>query len=562
MHGSAARTSAWSAVAAVLALSCFGALSMGAEGRSAPDGGLWLFGLCLALSAAALIGFVFASRNDPALPAGAQASGGTTPAEWMALAAILLLATLLRAIQLNSPLWFDEVLTLVEFVRLPAPELLTKYTTTNNHILYSLAANRCVALFGESPAALRLPALLFGVASIAALWRVGVQLSSRREAGLACLLLAVSYHHVWFSQNARGYTGILFFTLLGTSLFVQGMRRPSRVLWLGYAAAVALGLYTHLSSVFVFASHGIVYLALAVRARVRGPDARHPGAAQWWPLFGFGLAALLTLQLYAIVLPQVWDSFATQQAGSGGQRVEDWTNPVWTLLELARGLGLGAASVVAAAAVAAVAGIGFGSLSRRDAMIGGLIALPVGLTLATLMALSFHIWPRYFLASMGFALLAGVRGCFVVGEMIASRWWQRAGGGALLGTLATTFVVLASLALLPANYRHPKQDFPGARDYVESARAPSEAVVAIGLAIYPYANYYAPGWQQADSLAAFDQIAQSSDRIWVVSSFPTYLRSIHPDLVERLARDFELVREFPGTLGDGGVSVYRSRDSD
>ena len=559
-HGSATSASAlvaWAAVAAVLALALLGAFSVD---TSAPGAslGLRLFAACGLASVTGLAVFWRATLRHPAPPA-AQKNQSVATWQWTALVAILALASLLRAIGLNAPLWYDEVVTLVEFVRLPVPELLTKYTTTNNHLLYSLAANRSVALFGENAAAIRLPALLFGVGSIAALWQLGCEIASRREALLACLLLALSYHHVWFSQNARGYTGILFFTLLSTHLFVLGMRRSSRETWLGYAAIVAFGLYTHLSIAFVFTTHGLLYLALLARARVTGSSAGHPGAAEWWPAGGFGLGVLLALLLYAIPLPQVVEAFSAQQAGSSGKRVEDWTHPLWMLLELARGLGLGGIALLGGAAVATVAGLGFASLARRDWLVGAVLALPGALTLAALLALSFHVWPRYFLASIGFALLVGVRGCDVVGNELARRFAP--GWGQRLGTAFCGVAVLGFLFLLPANYRSPKQDYPAARDYVESIRGASEPVVAISLAIYPYENYYAPQWLTAESISDFDRVVDPRGT-WVVSSFPTYLRSIHPEIVERLASDFELLREFPGTLGDGAISVYHTRGDD
>ena len=62
------------------------------------------------------------------------------------------------------------MLTLVEFVRLPVREIVTTYTSLNNHVLYSLLAHASVGLFGESAWTLRLPAVLFGIASIWLLW--------------------------------------------------------------------------------------------------------------------------------------------------------------------------------------------------------------------------------------------------------------------------------------------------------------------------------------------------------------------------------------------------------
>jgi mannosyltransferase len=74
---------------------------------------------------------------------------------------------------------------------------------------------------GESPWTLRLPALVWGAASIPALYYFGRQITHRREAFLATLFMVANCQHVWFSQNARGYTGLVLGALLTSSLFVQ-----------------------------------------------------------------------------------------------------------------------------------------------------------------------------------------------------------------------------------------------------------------------------------------------------------------------------------------------------
>lgn len=70
--------------------------------------------------------------------------------------------------------------------------------------------------FGESGWALRLPAALFGIASVVMVYVLAARYLSRVEAWVATAVIATSYHHVWFSQNARGYTLIGFLTLLST----------------------------------------------------------------------------------------------------------------------------------------------------------------------------------------------------------------------------------------------------------------------------------------------------------------------------------------------------------
>jgi predicted membrane-bound mannosyltransferase len=122
------------------------------------------------------------------------------------LLGICALALALRLYKLGAPLWYDEILTLARFVRLPLGELLTTYTSLNNHVLFSLQAKLFSSLFGESAAVLRLPAVIMGVLSIAALYQLARKEVGSWDARLTAILLAVSYHHIWFSQNARPVT--------------------------------------------------------------------------------------------------------------------------------------------------------------------------------------------------------------------------------------------------------------------------------------------------------------------------------------------------------------------
>ena len=109
----------------------------------------------------------------------------------------------------------------------------------------------------------------------------------------------------------------MFWVLLSSWLLLRALREDRPGLWLGFAATVALGIYTHITMVFVIAGQGAVYLAASwMRRRERWPD-------RWAGLMlGFGAAGLLTLFLHALVLPQI----------RGGMEhtvsvVEAWKNP-------------------------------------------------------------------------------------------------------------------------------------------------------------------------------------------------------------------------------------------
>ena len=55
-----------------------------------------------------------------------------------------------------------------------------------------------------------------------------------------------------------------------------------------------------------------------------------------------------------------------------------------------------------------------------------------------------------------------------------------------------------------------------------------------------------------------ERSAISGDGAWVLYTLPRYLEAKDPELMTILERDFELVRVFPGTLGDGAVIVRRA----
>ena len=84
------------------------------------------------------------------------------------------LALALRLIGLNEQLWFDEVGT-TDSIRTPLADLLTNYTSDNQHTLYSLMAKCTAGVFGEHPWTLRLPALVLGTLSVPASVRGGAQ---------------------------------------------------------------------------------------------------------------------------------------------------------------------------------------------------------------------------------------------------------------------------------------------------------------------------------------------------------------------------------------------------
>jgi heme/copper-type cytochrome/quinol oxidase subunit 4 len=492
-------------------------------------------------------------------PSTDRQAGNVSRIEWIALAGVFVVAAAARFYRLDTSLWYDEIGTLLNFVRLPTRELIQSLKS-NNHMFYSLQAQAAIALFSESAWSLRLPAALFGLASLVAVWALARRAVGRTEALVVAFLLAISYDHVWFSQNARGYTELLFWTTWATLLFARGLAGSGWRTWTLYAISMVAANYTHLSALFFFLGHGIVYLAVLALLRVRPEYVQRnsalAGAPGWKPLFGFGLGAALTFVLYSPLLFQIPDLVHSMTVVPPNE----WRNPSRVSLELAVTLssaGPVAPFILGATVIALASGVI--PLARRQPVITAIYLLRAPLAVLILVALNSRIWPRFFLVDIGFIYLAVVHGTFVLCRHLARGLGSE--GGSVLGArifTGTAVIVMTagSLWLLARNYAHPKQDFAGAAAYVKRERRPDDAVTSLGRAQLAF-RLYAPHWSEVESVADLDALRQSVPRTWVVVAFPKY--GPPPLFDEAIAKDFDLVTRLRGTLPNGDIVIYRSR---
>ncbi len=475
---------------------------------------------------------------------------------WMPLVVILAFAAGLRAYRLNSCLWYDEVATLIEFVRLPVNQLLTTYADQNNHPLFSLLAHFSVQLFGQSAWALRLPAVLFGLASIWAFFLLGRIVTDKREAFFSTLLISVFYYHVWFSQNARGYTGLLFWGLLGTWLFLKGFKENKFYIWIAYAVSMALGMYTHLTSVFILASHFIIYCFRLLKHK-RTAEKFHPFI--FLPLVSFILTALFTFQLYALILPQVINSLQVQV---GGVRVEAWTNPVWAIIEVIRGLQVGFGTFIIGVVAFLIIISGLVSYAKTNSVVVALFAIPVVMGAAVLVVLHRHFYPRFFFFELGIVILMLIRGCTIIADFLARQTMRvipRSNLNRVFQTALAGIIIIISALSLYHNYRYPKQDYLGALKYVESRCNKDDVIITTGHSAYPYKNYYAPHLKSIETVDEMQEVISQNRSVWLIYSFPDHMEAFYPGMLSIIQEGFILMKEFPGTLGGGTIFVCKSK---
>jgi uncharacterized membrane protein len=449
-------------------------------------------------------------------------------------------------IKLDRGIWLDEIYFLLMTVRHPLAQIVTVFPGDTQHPLYSILARLSVIVFGEHLWSMRLPAVIFGVASVPALYFLAASVAGRTEALVCAALLTVSYHHVWFSQNARGYSALAFFTMVATFYLLRGLRSGRREPFTAYAIAAALGIYTHLGMMFVVASHALICASGAFK-----DWRRDAGLGPWkLPLQAFLTTGALALLFYSPILLQVQQFFL-----KGPSAMKAFSTPRWAFLETIRSLtvGLGAGGVLAAAAI--VVSCGAWSYFKQDRLVFALLTLPGILTLGSV-AVRGTMYPRFYFSLIGFAVMILVRGIFVIPRWIAAHLpgppHSRL-APAMTAVFAAVFLIASSVSLV-RGYEFPKQDFDGAIRFVD-AQSDGEAIVATsGAATYPLRQYYNKTWASAETTEQLDQLCSRGRTVWLIYTLPRYLP---PALLESIRSKFTVIRVFRGTVGDGDVSVAK-----
>ncbi len=487
---------------------------------------------------------------------------------FLLIAAVTVLALGLRLFRLGSELWLDEITTIFFYSPMPTLHVLTGFVSANNHLLNTLLMKLAVSFFGEQEWVVRLPSAIFGAATIPVFYWVARLVLSRRSSLLAVLLLAVSYHHIFYSQNLRGYSMQLFFTTLAGGLLVKGLQEDRLSIWILYVAAMFFNMASLLNSGFVFAAHVLISATALILIRLRGDS---PFPLLYRLIAVFGVTAFLVFQLYASFIPQ---AYAYIQTTWGGPKSGfSLFSPVF-LAEMIRGIsaGFGTSLILLAFPFAAiVAGVGFVVSFKRQWVLIASLVLPIILTLAYVILNRLAIYPRFFLLALPLALLVTIQGIDSIAQFIAEKISQKP--NALAAKFTTAVVILGcliSLASLPRYYSVPKQPYRTSLAFIEARRQPSEIIVAIHHMENGY-RFYAREFNLTEDVDLFyvrsveklDSVlsSHSGKGVYLVTTFQGSLHFTLPDLEAQIAKDWEEIQIFPATLGDAEVRIWRQRHS-
>ncbi len=252
---------------------------------------------------------------------------------------ILVVGSLLRIGGIGAEsLWYDETLTAAT-ARAPLSHVCSEVRSRENAPpLYFVVINVWSKVFGPSDISLRLPSALFGIATVALLHRLGLELfdddvpiprgsgaspeHSRQEplrgiawarrpshvkgeaiALTAAALLAVSPIHIAYSQEARSYAMLVLLLLLCTWSFTRLLKTGSTQFQLAYVLTAATSLYTHTFAAFTLLALNAYYLYLLLHKLPRAVNLRPWIVLQLAILLLFGPWLPATIEVARMGLP-------------------------------------------------------------------------------------------------------------------------------------------------------------------------------------------------------------------------------------------------------------------
>lgn len=175
--------------------------------------------------------------------------------EYFILAAIILLALLIRLISIDKPfgIWYDEMYSYIFSSKSSVIEITKTLMRYDFHMpLYYFYVHFWMKFFGTSDVALRLSSVLWGVLSIPALYCLGKTYRSKALGYFLAVISCLSPVMIYYSQEIRFYGMLMFFATISIIFFLRLIDSHDKkdFMWFAVANFVILYIYT-MGAIFV-----------------------------------------------------------------------------------------------------------------------------------------------------------------------------------------------------------------------------------------------------------------------------------------------------------------------
>jgi len=412
---------------------------------------------------------------------------------YISLGIITFLAVILRLYYIGYPIGYDEAYTFIRFSSKPFKFILADYHAPNNHILNSLLIGIVYRVIGNHLWVVRVPAFIASVLGVPAAFITGRRFFSTPQALAASVILAVSPTFIYNAINGRGYSLIIFFSLLLANFAGILAKKESRSALVAYAITGALGFYT--IPIFLYPMAGIsLWVAVTYLTAVE------PWQNRWRKVSIFlvtcVISGVLTLILYSpviifgtgfeslvsneIVKSQEWRSFLANFITRSNNTWLDWTYYASPLIN----------QVLLAGFVISLVFYRKSSSQRLPMQLFFVLGAGIMLVLQRVAPL-----PRIWGYLEMFYLFFSATGLVWLASWIIARIWRREAGVKILSglVLLIALIVFANITIKTQNKQARANQWIAPEffvaDYIATHRTEEDTVIAVAPADMQTAYY-------------------------------------------------------------------------
>ena len=174
------------------------------------------------------------------------------------LLAILSIGLLLRIYDLDAEsLWLDEIISIKVASHDIYPMFEIFFIHDNTPPLHYILLHGWIKIVGDSEFAARSLSAIFGFLAIPLIYKVAVLIFNKNVGLLSALLLALSEFHIYYSQEARCYSLMVFLTLVSIYFYLKLFKEENSLNSAGYILSTLLLLCTHFFGLFILLAQNL-----------------------------------------------------------------------------------------------------------------------------------------------------------------------------------------------------------------------------------------------------------------------------------------------------------------
>jgi hypothetical protein len=158
------------------------------------------------------------------------------------LLAIVALAVVVRAIDLNGPCFYTDEVNELMLAKQSVVDIV--FAADSMPPLYQLSLKGWLSAWGTD-ASLRWLSVVFGAGTAVCVWGIGRQLVDDNTGLAAAFIVAILPLHVLYSQMVRGYAMFVLIVALTLWMLLRAIQGDRPRDWAAFATVAILGAYTH-----------------------------------------------------------------------------------------------------------------------------------------------------------------------------------------------------------------------------------------------------------------------------------------------------------------------------